>query len=328
MMDNINIFLVGEQVITLFIILILGIFARKMKIIDATSTNAMSKMLLNITQPLLIITSFQIDFDSEKLTNGFTILGISVIIHIAAAVSSRFIYMPFKKKREDRKIYEICSIFNNCAFLGFPVLKVIFGDDLGIFYGAFYTVFFNIFIWTYGVYLLTRDNVGENGKIRLSKASVMKSASKILLNTGFLAAVFGFIIFICKFRFPPILYNSSKLVGDMTFPLSMLIIGSLIADLDWKGLFLSLKNYYYVSIKLIVMPFVVAVIFFLIKADTYLIYMATLMVAMPAGANNAIFAETYGANSSLAGKLVGLSTLISIVSIPVILYMLEFMLAM
>lgn len=330
-MDNIDIFLVSRQVIMLFIIIITGIYARKIKVIDANSTNALSKLLLNITQPLLIITSFQIDFDSEKLMNGFTILGISVIIHTSMAFFSKFIYMPFKKNREDRKIYEICSIFNNCAFLGYPVLKVVFGDNLGIFYGAFYTIYFNIFIWTYGVYLLTKennsdDNDGDGKKIKLSKASVMKSASKIFLNTGFIASVFGLIIFVFRIKLPTLLYDSAKLVGDMTFPLSMLIIGSLIANLDFKGLFLSIKNYYYVLIKLIVLPVVTASIFCILKADVYLIYVATIMASMPAAANNAIFAETYGANSELAGKLVGLSTLISIVSIPVILYILEFML--
>ena len=322
-MENINIFLVSGQVITLFIIIIVGIYARKIKVADAVSTNAMSRLLLNITQPLLIVTSFQIDFDSEKLTNGFTILGVSVIIHISAAFLSKFIYMPFKKKREDKKIYEMCTIFNNCAFLGYPVLKVVFGDSLGIFYGSFYTIFFNIFIWTYGVYLLTKT--GENGKkIKLSKESVKKSAAKIFLNTGFIASVFGLIIFVSGIRFPSLLYDSAKLIGDMTFPLSMLIIGSLIADLDWKGLFLSAKNYYYVLIKLIILPLVVASVLCALKADEYLIYMAAIMASMPAAANNAIFAETYNANSALAGKLVGLSTLISIASIPFILYVLEF----
>ena len=328
-MDNINIFLISGQVITLFVIIIIGIYARKIKVTDAASTNAMSKLLLNITQPLLIITSFQIDFDSEKLMNGFTILGVSVILHTSAAVLSRFVYMPFKKKREDKKIYEICSIFNNCAFLGYPVLKVVFGDDLGIFYGAFYTIFFNIFIWTYGVYLLSRDNISENGKkIKLSKDSVITSAKKIFLNTGFIASVLGLVIFVFRLRFPPLLYDSAKLVGDMTFPLSMIIIGSLIANLDFKGLFLSLKNYYYIFIKLIAFPLITASVFCILKADIYLIYVATIMASMPAAANNAIFAETYGANSELAGKLVGLSTLISIVSIPFILYILEFLLTL
>ena len=334
-MDEINIFLVSEQVIMLFIIIIIGIYASKMKIIDAAATRALSKLLLNITQPLLIITSFQIDFEPEKLMNGFTILGVSVILHISAAVLSKFIYMPFKKNREDKKIYEICSIFNNCAFLGYPVLKVIFGNDMGIFYGAFYTIFFNIFIWTYGVYLLSRetatestDENGENGKKRkLSKSSVLKSAANIFLNTGFIASVIGVVMFIFQVKFTPVLYNSAKLVGDMTFPLSMLIIGSLIANLNFKTLFLSLKNYYYVVIKLIALPLVVASIFCIIKADTYLIYVATIMSSMPAAANNAIFAEIYNANSELAGNLVGLSTLISILSIPVVLHILDFMLA-
>jgi predicted permease len=320
---NINVFLVSEQTIILFIIAIAGIYARKTKIIDAASTGAMSRLLLNVTQPLMIITSFQMDFDPEKLANGFTVFATSVILHVSTAVLVFFIYMPFRKNRGDKKIYEICSIFNNCAFLGYPVLKVVFGGELGIFYGSFYAAFFNMFIWTYGVYILTKEDKGK--KTNAPKPSVISGAAKIFLNAGFIASVLGLVLFVLRVRFPPVVYQSAKLVGDMTFPLSMLIIGSLISDLDFKGLFLSAKNYYYIIIKLFGLPLLTAVILRALGADTYLIYVAAVMASMPAGAHTAIFAENYNANSALASKLVGLSTLFSIATIPFILYILGVM---
>lgn len=324
-MEDINVFLVSEQVIILFVVVIAGIYSRKMKIIDMHATNALSRFLLNVTQPLMIVTSFQIDFDPKKLTNGLTILLASVVVHITVAFLVIFIYKPFKKNREDRKIYEMCCIFNNCAFLGYPVMKVVFGNELGIFYGSFYATFFNIFIWTYGVQLLSKsgDEKEKEKKAKPSWASVMVRAKKIFLNAGFIASVLGLVIFIFQIRFPPILYSSAKLIGDMTFPLSMIIIGSLVSDLDFKSLFLSLKNYYYILIKLFALPIVGAVILCALKADTYLIYTVTIMLSMPTAANVAIFADTYNANAALAGRLVGLSTMVSIVSIPAMLFILE-----
>jgi len=316
-----SVFLVSKQVITLFLVLIAGIIARKLNIIDAAASKKLSGLLLNITQPLMIITSFQMDFDSEKLKNGLMIAALSVAIHIFAAVAAFLIYKPVKDGGK-RKIYEMGTIFCNCAFLGYPVLKVIFGDELGIFYGAFYTMFFNIFIWTYGVYLITRKDKSDDNDNN-DKDKTKFPLKKIFLNSGMIAPVIGIIIFITGFKLPDVLYNSSRLVGDMTFPLSMIIIGSLISDIKLKDMFLSVKNYYYVFVKLIFMPLFVAVVCYLLKLPMLLIYMGAVMSAMPSAANVAIFAETYGADSKAAAINVGLSTLLSIGTIPLAIYFLS-----
>ena len=315
LMDG-NVFLVIEKVITLFIILFVGIIARKLNIIDLAATKKLSGFLLNVTQPLMIITSFQMVFDSDKLKNGLMILALSAVIHISVAALSFLIYKPLKNSGH-RKVFEMATIFSNCAFLGYPVLKVIFGDDLGIFYGAFYTMFFNIFIWTYGVYRITRKDKSENN---YDGKKVKFPLRKIFLNSGMIASVIGIIIFMFSIKLPGVLYDSSKLVGDMTFPLSMIIIGSLVSDIKLKDMFLSLKNYYYIFIKLIFFPLFTAFICYILKLPPLLIYMGTVMTAMPSAANVAIFAETYGADSKTAAISVGLSTLISIGTIPAAMY--------
>jgi predicted permease len=207
----------------------------------------------------------------------------------------------------------MATIFCNCSFLGYPVLKVIFGDGPGVFYGAFYAMFFNIFIWTYGIYLITKKNGGKPG-IQLKK---------IFLNAGMIASVLGIIIFLTGIKLPGVLYDSSKLVGDMTFPLAMVIIGSLISDIRPKDMFLSASNYYYIFVKLILIPSAVGLICYAAKLPALMVYMGTIMSSMPSAANVAIFAETYGANSKAAAINVGLSTLFSIGTIPLTVYFLD-----
>ena len=163
---NDSVFLVGEKVLTLFLIVFAGIYAKKIKVLDDASTKRLSAFLLNVTQPLMIVTSFQIDFDAEKLKSGGGIFILSAVIHVFLAASGFLLYKPVKNI-EQRKVFELSTIFCNCAFLGFPVLKVVFGDELGIFYGAFYSMFFNIFIWTYGIVLLSRNKTKDGEKIRL-----------------------------------------------------------------------------------------------------------------------------------------------------------------
>ena len=313
---NENVFLVSEKVITLFLILFAGIIARKTNIIDWASTKKLSALLLNVTQPLMIITSFQMTFDPEKLKDGLMILALSTAIHIFAAAAAFIIYKPIKNA-DHKKIYEMATIFCNCAFLGYPVLTVIFGGD-GIFYGAFYTMFFNVFIWTYGVYLITRKNKAEK-----DAEKVKIPLSKIFLNAGMISSVTGIIIFMSGIKLPGVLYDSSKLVGDMTFPLSMIIIGSLISEIKLKEMFLSASNYYYVFVKLIFSPVFIATVCYILKLPTLLIYMGTVMTAMQSAANVAIFSETYGADSKKAAIIVGLSTLLSIGTIPLAMYFLN-----
>lgn len=307
-------FLVTEKVTTLFLIMIAGIIARKTNILDWPATKKLSAFLLNITQPLMIITSFQLDFDSEKLKNGFSLFALSVVVHTVTAAAVFLVYKPIRSG-DEKKVYEMGTVFGNCAFLGYPVLKVIFGEDLGVFYGAFYAMFFNMFIWTYGVYLITRKS-GGTARPRIS-------VKKIFLNAGMIASVLGIIVFLTGIKLPGVLYDCSKLIGDMTFPLSMVIIGSLISDIKPRDMFCRKKSYYYVLVKLIALPLAVGLVCHALKLPALIVCMGTIMSAMPSAANVAIFAETYGADSKTAAINVGLSTLFSIGTIPLAIYFLD-----
>ena len=316
-----SVFLVGEKVASLFLVLIAGVIARKAKIIDSSSTKGLSALLLNLTQPLMIVTSFQMDFDAQKLKNGFLLLGLSVAIHIFLAAASFWLYKPIKDP-EQKKIYEMGTIFCNCSFLGYPVLRVIFGEELGVFYGAFYAMFFNIFMWTYGVYLISRKDKGAKNSAPYG-AGYKFPLKKIFFNAGMISSVLGIVIFFSGIKLPDILYNSAKSVGDMTFPLSMIIIGSLISEIRPRDMFLSAKNYYYISVKLLLVPGFVALLCHALKLPPLLVYMGAVMTSMPSAANVAMFAEAYGASSKSAAINIGLSTLFSIVTIPLSVYFLE-----
>ena len=307
-------FLVSEKVITLFLIVFAGIYARKIKILDWDTTKKLSALLLNITQPMLIITSFQLDFDAEKLKQGACIFALSAVIHIFFAALTFLLFKPVKNF-EERKVYQMSAIFANCAFLGFPVLQVVFGDDLGVFYGAFYAMFFNIFIWTYGVYLISKKNTGEN-KFKIP-------VKKIFLNAGMISCAAGIILFAFRIKLPAVLFNSAKLVGDMTFPLAMLIIGALIFDIKPRYIFANKKNYYFIFIKLVLQPVLVLFVLKILNLPELYIYMGTLMSAMPSAANSAIFAETYGSDAKCGAANVGLSTFFSIAAIPLIIRLIE-----
>ncbi len=304
-----------EKVFVLFLAMFAGVVARKFKIIDEKSTKTLSSLLVNVTNPLLMIYSFQLDFDMEKLKTGGLIFVASIIIHICLSLVSKLFFFKTKHVKQ-RSVYEFAVIFANCGFMGFPVLMAIYGD-IGLFYGAFFTGYFNIFIWTYGVYIMNRREKAEG------QAKYKIQWKKIFLNTGLLSIVCGILLFILRIRLPLPVYDAFKMVGDMTFPLSMIIIGSLVSVLDFKKLLKSFSIYGFVLTKLLVVPLLTIGVCYILKPPTLISNMCIVMSAMPSATNTAVFTEIYDGDSPLAAKCVGMTNLFSLITIPFVLFVMN-----
>lgn len=295
---------VTEAVVMLFVVMIVGIIARLTGVLNPKATKSLSEVLVKITQPMLIIASLQIPFTAQRLNTGLWLIAISGIIHIAVSIFSIIAYrnQPLKK----RKVFIMATVFGNCAFMGFPILKAIFPDE-GLFYGAFYTFFFNLYLWTYGTYVLSRGGTKDYKPL------------KSLLNVGTIACGISLLMFLLKIRLPSPILGAVNSIGNITFPLSMLIIGSLIGGLGIKNMFFDKDVYIYSAVKLLALPLVTLLICVVFSVDKGLTLLLVAMTAVPSAANNAIFAEIYGADSPLSSKLIGLSTLFSVASIPLML---------
>ena len=135
-------------------------------------------------------------------------------------------------------------IFSNCGFFGFPLLKAVYGD-IGVFWGGFYVTVFNIVMWTYGVFILSRAN--REMKIKITK---------IFINNGSVPCILGVILYILRFRFYQPVYHSMDLIGSTCTPLSMIIIGGMIAEIPVKRLISEPHVYYTSFIHLVVLPVV------------------------------------------------------------------------
>lgn len=304
---SVNLSLVSTKIIMLFLVLICGVYARRRKFIGEKSTTALSRLLLNVTQPLMIISTFQLKYDKTLIKNGIFVLISAVVVHIAVT----FIVIPLFSKEKDLKqnvIFRYGAIFANCAFLGFPVLEVIFGGSgVGIFYGSFYCIMFNVYNWTYGYSMMQSS---EYTKISYKKA---------FINVGTVSTAIGIVLFLTQLKLPIAISGAMAFVGDMTFPLSMIIIGSLVATLNLKKALLNIKVYYFCFIKLIVLPLIAIVVCHIFSINNTVAYMTIIMCAMPSATNTAIFADVFGQDKLLAAECVGVSTLLSVGTIPLII---------
>ena len=288
--------------------MLLGVFVRKVGIIDWQTTKRLSSFIVNITQPFLIMASFITEYSESKLKIAVGILVASLVMHVAFSLFAALLFR--KTDPADRSTLEFGIIFGNCAYLGYPVLVAVFPDN-GLFYGAVFTLVFNVYIRTYGVFLL---NKGKKGGRPVLKA---------LVNPGTIASVIGILLFVFKIEPPAFLTKTFTMVGDLTFPLSMIVVGSLLCNKPFKTMFSANVGTFIVA-RLLALPVITLGACLLFRVDTGMTYLCVIMASMPAAANTAIFCELYKANSSLAASCVGVTSVLSVFTIPAMLWLTKF----
>ena len=301
-------------ILALFVMLIVGYIARKANIINDGVSKALSTIVIKIGQPFMIIGSMiRVEYSAERLKNGFIVLGLGLAFHAIVAVIAYFSVLRYKDINE-RKICEFATIFGNCAFIGFPLIESILGEE-GLFYGSFLVVAFNLFMWTWGIIILARKR--EDIKI---------SPKGMILNFGTLPCIIGLVLFIARVPIPEFIGSSVSYLGSLCTPVSMLITGALIATVPLKELVGDIKVYYTCVIKLIIAPAVVATITWLIGLDKFVVFMA-IVFSMPTASSTVMFAELYEIGKKKAATICGISSLLSMLTMPAFMACLQAILA-
>lgn len=295
-----------NQVTILFIIMLIGYIAKKRGTISKEFTGGLGVLLMDITLPSMIITSFNQSFSRQKMMSIFIVFICSFGIHLVSLILGKFL---FKKYTESTKtILKFGLIFSNCGYMGFPILESIYGKE-GVLYGSIYMILFNLFLWTVGVMLF-------------SDKKELPEVKKIVNNPGIIAVFIGLIIFLFSIRLPDPLYNSIDMVGKMTTPLSMIVIGSMLADTDFKSIFTEGATYYGSILRLVVMPAIVLVVLKLFGFSGVMLGSLVISTAAPAAATTAVFAERFGGDEAFASKIIFISTLLSLITMPAIVLLL------
>ncbi len=294
-----------EQVMILVLIMAVGVYARKRFMITDETRQRLSELLLQVTLPAMVVISFQFEYDPAMLAGAGIILLVAFAAHGGPAVLGTVLFRRYPART--RKVLQFVAVFSNCGFMGFPVLDSIFGR-VGVFYGSVYMIAFHVFLWTFGVVLFQ----GKRDPQALRKAA---------LNPGILAVVVGLILFGLSIRLPYPLYQALDMVGSMTTPIAMLIVGSILADVDIRRAFQGSALYYGTAIRLLILPLLFLVLLRLIPMPAMVLQISVLLIAMPAAANTAIFTEAYGADTVFASRIVAFSTLVSILTIPAVLWL-------
>ncbi len=307
-----------NQIIILSILVIVGVIAAKVKLLTENVNHSLSEIIFYITLPLLIFTSIA----SVKISNE--IVNNCILVFIFTSIAIFFLYatalltsLIFKFNYPTSVVHKVHTMFGNTIFLGFPLMKMLYGEE-GLLYATVYQLSSDAIMWTFGVYIMNP----KKGK------GILESL-KPLINPNTIAFVLGFTFMALNIQLPYILNNSLGNLGHTTIPLSMLYIGGMISLISIKGI---LKhNYIFIMTinKMIISPVVIFIILFFLnrylqfKLSFIALSVIILQVATPAMATIVILCKKYQCDDKQATENVFISTLLSIITLPLIYYLIN-----
>ncbi len=308
-----------NQIVFLGVLALCGIIAYRFKILQNSAKDVIEKFIFYVTLPLLIVTKLSsLSFTSEILRNGaLVILGTYVILFFqlfVGRISAKFLRL----KKPQAAIHQLHTTFGNIVFLGFPLLDALFPGGEAILYAALYQLAVNTVMWTYGVYKLN-PATKEKGFKNLKK----------LINPNIIALCLGLIMMLLQIRLPQIIHAPLRGLGGTTLYLAIIYIGVLLAQTKIKNVFKQLDVYVMSFNKMFLLPtffiFLFGAIFQVldIQMGNTAFYTLILESAMPGMAILVLMAKRFGGDDELAMKNFFLSHVISLLSLPFVLYMLQ-----
>ncbi len=299
-----------NQIIVLFLVLFLGYFIRKRNIIDDHTSKKMSSFIVNITAPMLILSSMmsKTELGSREI---LSILSISIMVYICLFLMTFIIPRILGVEQHNLGVYKFMIMFSNVGFMGFPVVESIFGKE-AIFYASIYNLPCSALVYTLGIFFVSMNNK-ERVKFEFKK----------MLNPGVCAVIIGLFIFTFKWTPPIAIGKTINMIGGLTTPLSMIVIGASLANVKIKNIFSNVRLYIYSVLKLIVFPVIILLIIRNFGFNPIMAGVPVIVTGMPVAANAVILSKEFGGNDELASEGVFISTMLSIITIPLMVYLLS-----
>lgn len=293
-----------DTMFKLFALLLLGYYLNKRNYFNSEINSKLSDLVVKFTAPALIISSVCAKQPANK-GDVLKVVFIGVILYLILPILAFLFTKLIRVEKNKEGVYQMLFIFSNVSFMSYPIVQSLYGDT-AIFYNTLLHMPFNILIFTYGEYLLSKGDSKLNIKVT------------DILSPGVISAMVAIIIYFWDINVPSFISTTCSFLGGITTPLSMLILGSVLSGYPIKELFSEKRIYIISFIKLIIMPFIVFFISKLIFTDPVIIGVATLSMGMPAASMCVMLSVKYEGQIKTASVGVFLTTIWSLISIPAI----------
>lgn len=291
-----------------------GYILMKRKMLSESCIPGFSKILLFVCQPCLAVFSFGgLEFSWKFLADIGIFAALIILVH-AIMLGGSFLVLKNKSREPIYRIITIGTTFGNCAFFGIPVIEALLPEQASslIAYTTVYAVVMNVLGWTVGSAIISRD-------------TKYISLKKIFLNPAMIGTAVALLIFITGIDFPKEMDSMIECTARMATPLSMLVMGMRLGTMNMKRVFTDYRVYVTVAVKQLLMPLIVfGIVMLLPKLDTGLRQTLFITCACPIASIVLNFSEIVGEGQQAGANLVLVSTVCSILTLPVIMLLLPF----
>lgn len=279
-----------------------GYLARRLGYLGGETDQKLSKIILNITMPCLIIASVTTGEtlpEASKILSTLKVAAVFYGVEMLVAVAAPRI---LGGTEQQKGVWRYILVFPNVAFIGYPVTVAIFGPE-ALFYAVILVLPFNLLAYSIGPLMLA-----GRAKFRWQQ----------LASPCIIAAVLALVVALCRLSLPALVGECAAFVGDLTTPLSLLVVGSLLAGLSVKQVFASPRLWALTTLRLLVLPALLRVILGWMQVEPLVAGIAVVLMAMPAAVNGAMLCMEYHGDTECMAQGTFLTTLVSIFTIPVV----------
>jgi len=300
-------FTVGQQIITLYLLLAVGFVLGKVKLLDDRASAALSSLVMYVVSPCMMIVAFQRPLEREALHDFGLVTGVSLLLHVVFIAAAVLLIRDRDAQKQSN--LRFAAVFPNCGFMGYPLMAALLGS-IGVFYGTAYVIVFTVLSWTWGVYVVT----GDRSQLRLKP---------LLLNPGVLSVAAAMALYLCRITVPELLMTPINYLADLNTPLPMLVVGYQLSHADFRRALQGVSSWVALVLRLVVMPLISLGICLVLRVPHDLTLVLLIAASAPPAALLSMFAARFGKDTELASSLVSVQTAISAVTMPVMVGLAE-----
>lgn len=305
---------VVQQMVIIFILIAIGIFLYKKQMLSEMTSKQISGLIVNVTNPALLISSALQEGPRVSLQELGITLGVDLIIYALLIGAGFLIPRILRVPDKYHYAYQMLTVFGNVGFIGIPLATAVLGTESLIFV-SIYNLLYNFFIYTFGISLL------ERAASKLSDQEAEQTQGfcwKRLVNVGTVSAAVTIIIYLSGFRAPAVLSSALNYIGQSTTLLSMLVLGVSVAQMALKDIFSHPRLYGFILMRQILLPIGCILLLGPFLGNPLILSTTALMLAVPAGNLPLMLSKQLQIDTETISQGIILTTILSLVTIPAV----------
>lgn len=292
---------VGGSVLTLFLIMSVGFILAKKQLLGEKTLSQLSTLLLSVVAPALIIDCFQVERTADAVRELLIAAAALAGTYALYIILARFLFR--RTPEQARGVLRFAVIYGNTGFMGVPLIQATLGSE-AMLATVVSLVVFNVLIWTQGISLIG----GKDHRVGLKK---------VLLNPAVIGFVIALVLYATGFALPGPVASAVHYVGNLNTPLAMIVIGGQLAGADFRKVIRDRRLYAASALKLIGVPVLTALVLLPFSISPLTYSAIVILSACPTAGTTGLFSQMLGRDTELAAGQVTLSTLLCIVTLPI-----------